>query len=124
MNKSIGKILVLWVSMSCSSFLFAEFRDPTRPPANIYGPTVVSPSLFVLNAIISASNRRIAVINGLSKKVGDEVLGEDITAINKNTVRLEGPSGKITLFLFGKPVKRFFQTVCKGKWKVCMDARD
>jgi len=66
----------------------------------------MSPSLFVLNAIVIARDRRIAVINGLSKKIGDEILGEHVTVIHENTVQLEGPSGKITLFLFGKSIKQ------------------
>lgn len=125
MNKIISiMIMALWINIGCSQSIFAALRDPTRPPANIQGQIVMSPSAFVLNAIIRGHNRKVAVINGLNKQVGDEILGEHITVIYDNTVQLEGPSGKITLFLFGKPIKRYFQTVCKRTWNVCRDLRE
>jgi hypothetical protein len=125
MNKTILAILIFLGSILCSQLIYAELLDPTRPPANVYGQTIVSPALFVLNAIVVAHDRKFAVINGLNKQIGDEILGEHVTAIHENTVQLEGPSGKIILFLFGKPIKQsLFQSVCKRKWNVCMDVRN
>src|ERR1700722_13225834 len=102
MNQAITIILVLLGNLVGSQFAYATLVDPTPPPPNIHGETIMSPSSFVLNGVIIAPNRKIAIINGIYKKIGDQILGEDITAINQNTVQLKGPSGKITLFLFGK----------------------
>jgi hypothetical protein len=124
MNKIISAILVSLGSTLCAQLIYAELLDPTRPPANIHGQTVVSPTLFILNAVIISRGQKMAVINGFRKKIGDEILGEHVTAIHENTVQLEGPSGKITLFLFGKPIKEsLLQGGCKREWNVCMDAR-
>lgn len=121
MYKAMVIILVLYVSgVSCA---YALLRDPTKPPANITMPTAVSPASFQLTAIIIGVNRRFAVINGLKMQVGDEILGERVIEINNNTVQLEGPNGKLVLFLFGKPIKQLMESGCERKWNLCMDAK-
>src|SRR5579863_9691826 len=97
MNKTISIMLVLLGSILGPRLIDAQLVDPTRPPPNIQGETIVSPSLFILNGVIIGPNRKIAIINGIDKKIGDEILGEHLTVINQNTVQLEGPSGRITL---------------------------
>jgi MSHA biogenesis protein MshK len=111
MKKLIWLFMMLLSGLSAA--LHAELRDPTRPPVNIQG--VAAPTL-VLNAVLIGPNRRIAIINGLEKRVGQDIAGQYITAIYQNMVQLEGPSGKMTLFLYGKPVRNI-QNVC-GQWRV------
>lgn len=104
MNKKIAGLLIL-VALLPLSLAYAELRDPTRPEVVIQ-TSATSTSLFKLEAILIANDRKIAVINGLNLKIGDPILGEHITAINKNTVQLSGPGGKITIFLLDKDVKK------------------
>lgn len=104
MNKKIAKLLI-FIALLPFSLAYAELRDPTRPEVVIQ-TSAASVKLFELNAILIAKDRKIAVINGLNLKIGDPILGEHITAINKNTVQLSGPGGKITLFLLDKNVKK------------------
>lgn len=106
MDKSFSIKCIFFCSLLCSQLIYAALQDPTRPPNNIQGEAIVSPALFVLNEVVIGRDRRIAVINGLNKKVGDEILGERITAIHENTVQLEGSGGKITLFLFDNNIKQ------------------
>lgn len=111
----IGMMILLW-----GECLAHVLNDPTRPPANIQGKVVVSPALFALNAIVIGKDRRFAIINGKYLKVGDEILGQHVTFISENTVQLEGPNGKIVLFLFGKPIKYSqSQLGCEGLWNIC-----
>lgn len=106
MRRKLLCFVILILTSFGGRLLFAELRDPTMPPMKIDQIPRLNAGLFQVNAILLSYDRRIAVINGEYKKVGDAILGSRITAINKNTVQLEGPSGKITLFLLGKPVKR------------------
>lgn len=115
-------LMFLVINLVVISCAHALLRDPTKPPLNIISPTAVTPTSFQLSAIIMGHGKPLAVINGEKKQVGDEILGEYVTAIYKNTVQLDGPSGKITLFLFGSPIKKISEIGCKRKWTVCMDA--
>lgn len=89
-----------------SGKLYAEMRDPTQPEIFVPSQIVSSKSLYTLSGIIFSPTRKIAVINGQYLKPGDQILGERIMDITENTVQLQGPDGKITLFLIDKPIKR------------------
>lgn len=104
-----GKIvffIMIFMHIGWGVQCFSATADPTMPAV---GPNTSTPetnaSMYQLTEIIISYDRRLAVINGEYKKEGDEILGNRIVAISKNTVQLQGPSGKITLFLLGKPVK-------------------
>ena len=120
MNKTKMIISVLLGCLLCTQQLFAAFRDPTSPPAEFLSQSAESPSLFNLDAILIAKDRKFAVINGIDKRMGDEILGEHVVAIDDNTVQLQGPSGRITLFLLGRPIKQFPNGKREGN--PCMDA--
>jgi hypothetical protein len=98
------KNILLVLSMLIILPLYAALRDPTRPET-LTTTSPVTATVFDLSAIIYSNERKIAVINGLRKRVGDEILGSKIIAIKESTVQLDGPSGKITLFLVDKSVK-------------------
>jgi hypothetical protein len=103
-----GKIIfLLSVLLSLGAApIFAELRDPTMPAELKVNPLQNNNvNMYQVEEIIISPDRRMAVINGQYKFVDDEIFGNRIVAINKNTVQLQGPSGKITLFLLGKPVK-------------------
>lgn len=104
-NRLIYFLICLFITLSVK-VVHAELRDPTTPPI-VKGIDIpkINASLFSVTAIILSNDRKLAVINGEYKTIGDEVLGNRINDIGKNTVQLEGPSGKITLFLLGKPIK-------------------
>ena len=81
----------------------AGLKDPTQPAAFVKSANLNT--LYELSAIIIAPDRRIAVINGMPKKIGDAVLEQRIISIEENIVQLAGPDGKMTLFLRNNSVK-------------------
>ena len=74
---------------------YAALLDPTKP----VDFSAREGNGFVLSAIVIASDHRLAVINGKIVHVGDEVNGAKVTAINKDTVAIDGPDGKHSLVL-------------------------
>lgn len=119
-NKRLA-FIVLIAGILSTPQIYAELRDPTRPPASFNGEAPVSSNLFLLNATIIAPDHKIAVINGVDKRIGDEILGQYITDINENTVQLTGPNGKITLFLIGKSIKNLPST--KREKNICTEVK-
>jgi len=87
-----------------STLLYAAMLDPTYPAMDL-NKKQKTQMLYQLSEIIISGNRKVAVINGNPQKIGDDIFGNKLIAIHKNTVQLQGPGGKITLFLMGKPVK-------------------
>jgi len=99
-------IFFIWiVSLLFFSSVHAELRDPTMPTLN---PAKFSNQLqsLKLSGIIFSYGRKIAIINGEKKKAGENIMGYRILFIKQNAVQLEGPSGKITLFLLDNSVKK------------------
>ena len=126
MNKTIIIFLILICSACLTTRSYSAFRDPTAPPAEFSAQAADSSSLYKLDAILVSSDRKLAVINGENKQIGDIVLNERIVAIGDNTVQLDGPYGKMTLFLLGKTIKNLPKiTRPKGQREVnpCTDAR-
>ncbi len=88
-----------------SGNVYAEvFRDPTRP--EFFTNNKVQLGQLELNAIIISNTRQVAVINGTVVKVGDDIGNAKVVSIAPNTVQLDGPDGKITLFLVDKSLKQ------------------
>lgn len=121
MNKAIIALALMMFFVSPSILL--AFRDPTLPQASV-NVTPVKSSAFVLTAIISRQGQKSAIINGSYQTVGDTIFGQSIVSIGKNTVKLIGPSGKITLFLFGQPIKKMGHVQCKRNLDLCRNAVD
>lgn len=99
MNKVIFFYFILAILFSQT--IYAEIRDPTRPSGyeESGGPSEV-------NAIIISSDRRIAIIGEKSVKVGDELFGEKVIAIDRDSVTLEGSNGRTVLHLIDKSIKQ------------------
>lgn len=96
MDKIIRIFVLMGLLLSVGAF--AELRDPTRPPDNIANNSILVTTLQ-LDAIIISKDRKIAIINGQSLKIGEKINGNQLTNIDPNSVQLENTSGKITLFL-------------------------
>jgi hypothetical protein len=67
-------------------------RDPMRPFAAVASggssPAATGPR-FVLTAVLLAAERRVAVVNGEPRLLGDTVAGAKIVAIEADAVRLQ-----------------------------------
>lgn len=120
----MGKVRAVLFVLFLLSYIVSdasELLDPTRPPDNFNGQKSISPAMFLLNGIILGPDRKIAVINGMNKQVGDQILGEYVSGIYENSVQLKGPSGSITLYLLGSPIKSSPNCTDNGK-SICRDA--
>lgn len=100
------RILFIFVCALYGTRVFAVLHDPTRPPAEQLTVMTNQATPIELNAVVTVDGERFAVINNSIAKIGDEIAGNKIVAIDINTVQLEGMNGKITLFLLGKPIKQ------------------
>lgn len=78
-----------------------QIQDPTRPS----GYVEEGENPWKLNAVIISPRRRIAVINGKSLTVGEEINGQQVISIDQDAVVIKGPNGTMTLNLIEKPVK-------------------
>lgn len=95
---------IVLLSLLCLSTVFADGVDPTRPPdftsanpeSNLVG------GVWELGAIFISPQKKIAVINGQSVKVGDRIQGATVFSIEPNVVQLDGSSGRISLILLEK----------------------
>jgi MSHA biogenesis protein MshK len=69
-----------------------ELVDPTRPadvmPLMI-GDVNGSGGTFELNSVLISPERRIAIVNGIRVKRGDQIDGAEVVEINPGVVRLK-----------------------------------
>ena len=81
--------------------------DPTRPPDYRRAPTTEADTdgELRLESIVVSPDRRIAVINGRSLRIGDRIAGAQLTDIAAHTVHVRFPEGRVELRLSGHPVK-------------------
>lgn len=96
---------LIWLCLFFMPVGQAHLHDPTRP-VNIAG--LSSPSeaqAWGLQAIIIAKGHRVAILNGRPLHVGSPLARFKVVAIRPNAVHLEGPDGKLTLFLFNQTIK-------------------
>lgn len=65
--------------------------DPTQPPVSVLtaNPNASAPAVPVLQSIVRGGRQSLAVINGQTLKVGDELDGAKIRAIYAHSVVLE-----------------------------------
>jgi hypothetical protein len=98
--------LVLAVSMLLiASAVLADdelpLRDPMQPyrriPSN--GGTDSAPRSLDLSAVLVSTSRRVAVINGGLRRVGDEIDGATLVAIDSDSVRLRRGGEVLVLHL-------------------------
>lgn len=88
---------------------FTGLPDPTRPSAaQGEGGDWASTGQkgFVLQSILMAPQRRLAVINGKTLAVGERIADATVAAIRPQEVTLKRPSGDLTLRLVPRYVTR------------------
>lgn len=103
---SIIRIVLFFSCLLAAQVSFADLRDPTRPEnASEYSNANLVQS-WELQAIIISPERKLAIFNGHTLMIGQQVGGFKVVEIHANTVHLEGPDGKMTLFLFNQNIKR------------------
>lgn len=90
----LGILCLFWAAAA-----YADLRDPTRPLLSLEKPGASQVPAWELQAIIISKNRKLAIFNGQTLRLGSEVGGFKVVAITPNTVHLKGPDGKMTLFL-------------------------
>src|SRR5690348_10359405 len=97
--------ILVFVYLFFMQTAFANLRDPTRPLILLEkeGPELQTSAL---QAIIISKGRRLAIFNGQPLYLGSELAGFKVVGIDPNTVHLEGPDGKMTLFLFNQTIKK------------------
>lgn len=85
--------------------VYAVLVDPTQPPdhADKQG---LKQEKFELTGIVTSSDHKIAIINGQVVKIGDKIMGSQVTVIEDTYVQLYGPHGNVTLYINGAPVKK------------------
>jgi MSHA biogenesis protein MshK len=87
-------VLTFVVSLASTGALATaeELVDPTRPadvmPLMIGGASG-SGGTFELNSVLISPERRIAIVNGIRVKQGDQIDGAEVLEINPGGVRLK-----------------------------------
>ena len=104
MIKCLARLGLIFFLFSQSAM--ANLLDPTRPALSQVPPSSGLEQITGLEAIIISKNTRFAIFNGLTLRVGMPFAGFRVVAITPNTVHLEGPDGKMTLFLFNQKIKK------------------
>ncbi len=91
---------------------YADFQDPTQPASfNVDRPGAISvqkvdtKNPFVLDAILTSADSKIAIVNNQAVKTGDKVGDSTVKSIEAYQVILLGPKGERVLHLFGHPIK-------------------
>lgn len=81
-------------------------RDPTKPPAGISDVAAAEKDAvgFDLQSIIISNSRRMAIINNRLVKVGDNIGGAKVVAIERNAVVLSVAGRKLIIHLFKRGI--------------------
>jgi MSHA biogenesis protein MshK len=86
-----------------------QIPDPTRPPDALPESVETSEAPAAgarrLTAIVISPTRRVAVVDGVTVRVGDAVGHARVSAIEPLEVRLSGADGEVVLSIAGPPVK-------------------
>jgi hypothetical protein len=113
MQKFILSLFFTILSFTCAA---AQLTDPTRP-SNYSPPTssvlsgetmqqiaINTDTIFVLNSTVVAPNYKIAIINDVQFKIGDELSdGSIIKSINYQQVKLLQHDGDLVTLSISKP---------------------
>ena len=98
--------LIIFVAALLSQQSHA-LHDPTRPtdPADYFGGGVRSNSTWSLQSILSAADRRIAIINGTRVREGDLIGSARVISIGESKVVLNTDGQRFTLRLLPTSIK-------------------
>lgn len=82
-------------------------NDPTRPtnPADYFGGGIRDNSTWSLQSILSAADRRIAIINGTRVREGDLIGSAKVISISEAKVVLNTGGQRFTLRLLPTSIK-------------------
>lgn len=98
--------LLLIFTLSSSKIAYAQkamMKDPTQPVIqDLPQKAAVIQEEYMLQSIIVAPDRKLAVINAKTLRLGDKVGGAIVKKINKNSVVLSSSGQEIVLYLFVK----------------------
>ena len=90
--------MLLLVGLSLAADVFA-LTDPTRPSGGFVAPAerAKNASPLRLESVLIGANRRVAVINGKTCRVGERVDGATVVAIHGDSAVLVREGTRITL---------------------------
>ena len=107
MKNNIFTILLTLFSFNCVAEQIEQLADPTMPATynandnNTTTTVVTSPqqpinkTKLVLNSTIVAPSHKVAIINGVQLKIGDDINGAIIRHIDHQQVKLQKKDGEI-----------------------------
>lgn len=105
-------VFALWGGIGACAAFAQSLPDPTRPPlvARVNAPVVSAApsetSMPVLQSVLIAKDRRMAIISGQRFDIGDHVGDARIVRITETEVLLRSGAGQTTLKLFPQVLKR------------------
>ena len=103
-------ILLLVLSLLPCMRQAEAFSDPTRPGSYTAPDAVEKPTQALkLESVLIGSNRRVAVINGKTCRVGDSVDGARVVAIHADSAELVRDGNKVVLPLLKVKVRTYAQ---------------
>lgn len=101
--------------------------DPTRPPvgamATVAGPREENDGRLVLQSVLVAPDRQIAVVSGVPLAIGDEVQGHRLLRVTDTGAVLQGPTGRINLKLYPDAERRPVKFAASGPMKMASSRR-
>lgn len=101
---------IIGLAVLCNAYAVAPFSDPTQPPAAIQktarSRSAATGRPLELQAVVHATGRRVAIINGKRVHEGEVVGTATVVAIAKNNVRLVRGGKEIELSLTDQRVKK------------------
>ncbi|MFC4161758.1 hypothetical protein [Chitinimonas lacunae] len=100
--------LIHLFALILGTLALAADGDPTKPVHRPVTPTEAgdTPREPVLQSILIGSQRRIAVIDGMARRVGDPVGDAEVSAIEADRVSLKGPGGVRQLRLLDPALRK------------------
>ena len=112
-------VAVLFIGVLGEAWAAENFTDPTRPPASIGGiepnGVALESSGPVLQSVLIAAGRKIAVISGQNVKLGEKFGEARVVSITESEVVLKNGKDRQTLRLFPDVEKRIISKKVRAK---------
>jgi MSHA biogenesis protein MshK len=101
----MNRLVLAWAGVLMSLAVRAEvLPDPTLPPAVMAAKLDAASEAVsakpVLQSVILAPNRKLAIIDGVAVRLGDHFRDARVVRITENEVLLRGTNGTETLKLY------------------------
>jgi hypothetical protein len=105
----------------------AGTADPTRPPDGVMAPAAAPAEAqtgrLVLQSVLVAPDRQIAVVSGVPLAIGDEVQGHRLLRVTDTGAVLQGPAGRVSLKLYPDAERRPVKFGAAGPMKMASSRR-